>query len=94
METEIEVVEGQGTLGHLTYYALNGEGKLLGVLELCDPRAGLEARLIRHIEVAKDYRRQGIASKLWHHAKAQGMNPIHAIDKTEEGTAWATAIGD
>lgn len=94
MTTDIKITESQGILGHLTYYAIDGQGNVLGFLELCDQRPGLNGRLIRHIEINPEHRRKGLATKLWDHAKATGINPVHAIDKTPEGSAWAKAVGD
>ena len=80
-------------MGHLTIYALLAE-QVVGYLELKDPRPGLDGRLISHIEVHPELRRKGIATALFAAAKANGLNPIHALDKTEAGEAWAESVGD
>ena len=91
---DIQISEGLGPLGHLTYYATNFDGDVVGYLQFADQRPGLDGRLIGHIEVAPSERRKGIATRLWHFAKAAGINPVHALDKTPEGQAWAQAVGD
>ncbi len=90
---DIEIKQGQGPLGHLTIYAFLSD-QVVGYLELKDPRPGLDGRLISHIEVHPELRRQGIASRLFQAAKAAGINPVHALDKTPEGESWATSVGD
>lgn len=78
----------------MTFFARDEKHNTLGYLELADPRNGLDGRLILHIEVKPEHRRKGIATALWKEAKRWGANPIHAIDKTEAGSAWAKAVGD
>jgi ribosomal protein S18 acetylase RimI-like enzyme len=90
---DIEIKQGQGPLGHLTIYASVND-QLVGYLELKDPRPGLEGHLISHIEVHPELRRRGIATALFKAAKNNGINPIHAIDKTPEGDVWSKAVGD
>lgn len=81
-------------IGHATLIAEDQNRNKLGWLELADPRPGLEGHLVLHIEVKPEHRRKGIATALWLHAKKFGANPIHAIDKTPDGAAWAKAVGD
>ena len=53
-----------------------------------------DSRVVLMIEVEPPYRRQGIATQLWQYAKDNGFNPIHEIEKTKDGKAWAEAVGD
>ena len=89
---KLEIVEGKDILGRLTI-AARLEDQTIGYLTL-DPRPGLDGLLVRHIQVEPNYRRMGIATKLWQTAKEWGYNPVHAIDKTELGESWAKAVGD
>ena len=87
-----QIMFGQNRIGRDVLWALDGSD-VLGYLELADPRPGLDGRLVSHIETHPHHRRKGIATALWFEAKRLGLNPIHAIDKTNDGTAWAEAVG-
>lgn len=50
--------------------------------------------LIKMIAVLPEYQRQGIATAMWEYAKEKGLNPAHELEKTEDGEAWARAVGD
>jgi len=90
---DIQMKLDKGPLGHDTIFATTPQG-IIGYLQLADYRPGLEGRLIGHIEVSGQFRRKGVATKLWQYAKELGLNPVHAIDKTPEGDAWSRAVGD
>lgn len=53
-----------------------------------------DSRVVLMVEVEPPYRRQGIARQLWQYAKENGFNPVHEIEKTKDGEAWAKAVGD
>lgn len=51
------------------------------------------------VEVNREYRRQGIASRMWdeaHRAASRStrvIRPTHSADRTDSGDAWARAVG-
>jgi len=50
---------------------------------------------VMNVQVHKNYRRKGIATALWNHAKAIGLNPKHDYDEqSDDGASWAKAVGD
>ena len=71
------------------------DGEVVGMMQLQPPRkwAG-DTSLVLMIQVAEEHRRQGIATGMWKFAKAEGLNPMHELQKTEDGDAWAKAVGD
>ena len=56
-------------------------------------------RMIRGISVIPEYRRQGIASRMWEEGhrvaseNARIPKPAHSNDRTNEGDAWARSVG-
>ena len=53
---------------------------------------------ITGVNVHSKYQRQGVASTMFHEAKniarEQGLvEPVHSNDRTEQGDAWAKAVG-
>lgn len=48
-----------------------------------------------HIDVAKDHRRRGLATAMWTYASESGLKPtpVHSAQRTDDGDAWAKAVG-
>lgn len=68
------------------------DGKEVGWLQLNFPGSD-GGRVVRNVEVLEEYRRQGIATKLWEQAVSLGLNPKHDERRTAAGEAWATSVG-
>ena len=55
---------------------------------------------ITGIDVDEEYRRRGVATAMYHHAKALSRNnpeidePEHSMFRTKQGDAWARSTGD
>ena len=56
---------------------------------------------LEEIHVDTNFRRQGVATKMWHFAKALSATkpgvipyPTHSDERTKEGDAWAKSTGD
>lgn len=52
----------------------------------------IESGEVVELIVHQDYRRQGIATKLWVLAKKSGA--VHSEWRTKEGQAWALSLGE
>lgn len=49
---------------------------------------------IGSVDVHRDYRRQGIATDLYHRAgEAAGRPLVHSHERTDAGNAWAHSVG-
>ena len=48
---------------------------------------------IRRVDVHPAYRRQGVATAMWHVAKDAGFDPNHGSQQTRDGKAWADTVG-
>lgn len=54
---------------------------------------------VRVVRVDPNYQRQGVATQLWHRAKAVATDtrgvkpPKHSADRTDAGDAWARTVG-
>lgn len=84
----------EDAIGRTTILARTGS-EIVGSLELTAPRAFQDnARLVLMIQVEETYRRKGIATALWNFAKDNGFNPVHELEQTQEGKAWAQVVGD
>jgi GNAT superfamily N-acetyltransferase len=81
-------------IGGMTILARTGS-EIIGSLQLTAPRALQDnARLVLMIQVEEAHRRKGIATALWKFAKDNGFNPIHELEQTQEGKAWAQVVGN
>lgn len=90
----LEIATHEDVIGRTTVLVRSGE-EVIGRLALSSPRPFQQnARMVLMVEVHPDYRRQGIATAMWQYAKAQGLNPMHELIKTEDGNAWSKAVGD
>jgi ribosomal protein S18 acetylase RimI-like enzyme len=54
---------------------------------------------VEFIHVHPNYRRKGVATSMWKHAKANAesmgmVEPTHSEDISEQGKAWAEKVGD
>lgn len=66
-------------VGDLTWFEEDGPGAVKNAVQM--------------VEVHPDYRRHGIASRLWAHARRINPDLIHSpTDQLPEGTRWAAAI--
>ena len=84
----------QNVIGDNLVLAKVGD-EVVGTLHLQPPRVWDNgASMVLGVEVNSNYRRQGIATAMWHYAYAKGLNPRHEILKTPDGEAWAKAVGD
>jgi len=81
------------SLGDPVVYAVNENREKIGrmVMTVSVP---WRPNLIKMIAVLPEYQRQGIATAMWDYAKEKGLNPAHELEKTEDGEAWARAVGD
>jgi ribosomal protein S18 acetylase RimI-like enzyme len=77
----------------LTNVEANHLGKNIGTMSLEAPFKGSE-REVAEIVVDKKYRRQGVATSMWKHAKDVGLNPKHSETQSPAGRAWAKKVGD
>lgn len=72
------------------------DGDLVGVADLTWFDAdgpGAVKNAVQMVEVHPDYRRRGIASRLWAHARAINPDLIHSpTDQLPEGARWAAAV--
>ena len=92
--TKLQFGITENAIGQTTILA-RLDSEIVGSLELTAPRAFQnDARLVLMVEVHKNHRRQGVASAMWHFAKNQGFNPHHELEQTEDGRAWALAVGN
>lgn len=48
---------------------------------------------VEWVAVNPDMRRKGIATAMWRHAERTGMRPLHSDNTSDEGAAWARAVG-
>ena len=48
---------------------------------------------IAMVSVPDKYRRKGIARSMYRYAKKRGYNPSHSSERTNDGDAWARAVG-
>jgi hypothetical protein len=44
-------------------------------------------------DVNSTLKREGIATGMYNHAVAAGLNPVHSTQRTPEGDAWARKVG-
>jgi GNAT superfamily N-acetyltransferase len=49
---------------------------------------------VRDIAVHPEWQRKGIATAMWNHAKANGLEPKHSPVRTDDGRAWSAKVGD
>lgn len=81
------------TRQHPHFFILSDKksGKMLSNLNLD------EEGKVQGVETHPDYRRQGLARKLWDYAKSQSEmgipEPKHSATRTKEGEEWAKKIG-
>lgn len=84
----------EDAIGHSYILGRIGE-KIVGYLKLGSPRPFQDnARIVLMVWVDEKHRRQGVASALWRFAKENGYKPVHELQKSEDGKAWAMAVGD
>lgn len=68
-------------------------GEHIGWMEL-RPRSG-GGHDVHDLDVDPDHLRQGIATQMWQYAKENGLDPHHTPGaQSDEGEAWAKAVGD
>ena len=81
------------TRQHPHFFVLSDKesGKMLSNMNLD------EKGVVQGVETHPDYRRQGLATKLWNYAKSQSAmgipEPQHSRTRTKEGEEWAKKIG-
>jgi GNAT superfamily N-acetyltransferase/predicted SprT family Zn-dependent metalloprotease len=72
------------------------DGDLVGVGDLTwfeEDGPGAVKNAVQMVEVHPDYRRRGIASRLWAHARQINPDLIHSpTDQLPEGTRWAVVV--
>lgn len=86
----------KGMVGHpdgTTIVANHPSHGEVGYMELEPHRSG-EWHVVSDVQVPAQFRRQGIATALWNHAKAIGLNPQHSSWRTKAGDKWAHSTGD
>ena len=84
----------EDAIGCTTILARTGS-EIIGSLQLTAPRAFQDnARLVLMVQVEETHRRKGVATALWKFAKDNGFNPIHELEQTQDGKAWARVVGD
>lgn len=49
--------------------------------------------VITWVETVPRHKRRGVASQLWHAVRAAGVPLSHAPERTDDGQAWAMAVG-
>lgn len=76
-----------GDVGSTLLAAENSDGKEIGYMVL-----GKNGRILE-LEVLPDFRRQGVATRLWNEAKLAGLNPQHDSWRSPAGDAWAASVG-
>jgi|TARA_R110000744_G_C19053800_1_gene528153 hypothetical protein len=92
MKLEFGILED--AIGRSTILVRSGT-EVIGSLKLTAPRVFQDnARLVLMVQVEKTYRRKGVATALWSFAKNNGFNPVHELEQTKDGKAWAQAVGD
>ena len=80
-------------LGDPVVYAVNEDRQKIGTMVMT-VSVPWRPNLIKVIAVHPEYQRQGIATAMWNFAKEKGLHPAHELEKTEDGEAWAKAVGD
>lgn len=68
-------------------------GRQIGHMTLLAPWKDPQ-REVAEVVVNRKYRRQGIGSAMWKHAKDAGLNPKHSTSQTQSGKTWAKKVGD
>ena len=68
-------------------------GRTIGKMTLEAPFSDPK-REVAEVSVNKKYRKQGIATAMWEHAKTTGLKPKHSETQTPSGRAWAKKVGD
>lgn len=90
----LEIATHEDVIGRINILVRSGE-QIIGRLTLSSPRPWQDnGRMVIMVEVHPDYQRRGIATAMWKYAKTQGLNPMHELIQTENGKAWASAVGD
>jgi GNAT superfamily N-acetyltransferase len=74
--------------GHTAFTATSPEGDDVGTMMI--DHTGEVTR----IDVEPEHRRKGVATGMWNYARSQGHTIRHSDMQTEEGRAWASAVGD
>ena len=84
--------EDTGKHSDVLVNATHPEQGIIGQLHLGFQRSD-GGRKVRNVFVKPEFQRKGIATALWNHATASGLNPQHSPEaQTEEGKAWAEKI--
>lgn len=68
-------------------------GRVIGQLEVGQNRKGGKL-FVEEVDVAKKYRRQGVATAMLKHMKDNGVEFTHSGSRTPEGDAFAKATSD
>lgn len=85
-----------------TIRAYNPSSKaFVGQMTWGDEAGGYEdSDALRHIDVAEEHQRKGVATSMWRFAQQMGQKsgrvpaPSHSTERTPEGDAWARSTGD
>lgn len=48
---------------------------------------------IHGIDVADEHQRRGLATAMWNYGQEMRPRPKHSADRTDQGNAWAAAVG-
>lgn len=88
---ETSVVGDPSADGSLTINAYR-DGTRVGYLQLQSTRRGRDFEVIK-VGVDPNHRRQGIARAMWQQAVDLGIQPVHSARRTEDGEAFARAMG-
>lgn len=67
-------------------------GENVGYLSLRkDP---IHEGLVDMVKTKDGFKRKGIATGMWKHAKKRGLKPIHSDAQSPAGAGWAKKVGD
>lgn len=80
---------GQIQVGQIT---LDGQPESTHARSGGDGRHPNASRYVVGIQVERDYRRQGIATALWDHAKGLGLRPMHSDIQFGDGKHFAATV--
>ena len=90
----LQIGVAQDAIGDI-YICGRFDTDVIAYLKLGFPRPWQDdSRMVLMVWVDEEYRRQGVATALWRFAKENGYKPTHELQKSDEGVAWAKAVGD
>lgn len=82
--------DGDRVVRGTTVEAYHPDHGTIGKMELAEPDENGEREIT---DLYSTVRREGIATALWNHAHSAGLRPRHSAERTDEGDAWAKAVG-